>query len=99
MNTVIRETFAKILRETADKIDADNSELNEEQAIWVMELIAHKPMSKEEAAIYLHIHPSRFDTLIREEKLPRGRKRLGFKEKVWYLDEIQNSEYVKSLTN
>ena len=98
MNIAIKEVFVKILRETADRIDAGNSELNEEQAIQVMELIAHRPMSKEETAIHLHIHPSRFDTLIREGRLPKGRKRTGFKEKIWYLDEIENSEYVKSLT-
>ena len=63
-----------------------------------MELIAHKPLTKEEAAMHLHIWPSRFDTLIREGKIPKGRKKLGQKNKIWYLDEIENSEYMKSLT-
>lgn len=95
---IVRKTLSKLLRETADKLDANTSEVDEEQAIKIMELIAHKPMTKEEAALHLHIWPSRFDTLIREGKIPKGRKKLGMKNKIWYLDELDNSEYMKSLT-
>ena len=45
-------------------------------------------MSKESAALYLNMSTSRFDTLVRDGYLPKGRKRIGFKEKVWYQDEI-----------
>lgn len=95
---IIKEAFSKLLRDTADNIDAGNSEVDEEQAIKIMELIAHKPMTKEEASMYLKIWPSRFDTLIREGKIPKGRKKLGSKNKIWYKDELDNSEYMKSLT-
>lgn len=95
---ILKDAFAKLLRETADNIEAGNSELDEEQAIKIMELIAHKPLTKEEAAMHLHIWPNRFDTLIREGKIPQGRKKLGQKNKIWYLDELENSQYVKSLT-
>ena len=95
---IVRNALSKLLRETADKLDANTSEVDEEQAVKIMELIAHKPLTKEEAAMHLHIWPSRFDTLIREGKLPKGRKKLGQKNKIWYLDEIENSQYVKSLT-
>ena len=94
----VKDNLVKILRETADKIDAGNSEIDEEQAVKIMELIAHKTLTKEEAAMHLHIWPSRFDALIREGKIPKGRKKLGQKNKIWYLDEIENSQYVKSLT-
>ena len=96
MINFIKDAFTRLLRDTADKIDADNCEINEEQAIEIMKLIAHQPMSKEEVAIYLHMSTSRFDTLVREHKFPKGRKRLGFKEKVWFKDEID--ECVKPLT-
>ena len=98
MLEIIKENFVKILRETADKIEAGNSEIDEEQALEIMKLVAHYPISKERAAIELHLSPSRFDTLIREGKIPKGRKVIGWKEKQWYLDEIKNSEYAKSLT-
>ena len=44
----VKDNLVKILRETADKIDAGNSEIDEEQAVKIMELIAHKPLTKEE---------------------------------------------------
>lgn len=88
MINCIKTNLVKILRELADKIDAGNSEVNEEQAIEIMKVVAHNPMSKEKAAMYLNMSSSRFDTLIREGYLPKGRKRVGFKEKVWYQDEI-----------
>lgn len=84
----IKKGFVQILRDTADKIDAGNSEIDEEQALEIMKSIAHQSISKESAAIYLNMSTSRFDTLVREGYLPKGRKKLGFKEKVWYKDEL-----------
>ena len=97
----IKKGLVAILRETADKIDAGNSELDEEQAIELMKVVTHTPMSKEEAAIYLDMCTSRFDTLIRTGFLPKGRKKLGHKEKVWYKDEIDNclAKYRKKTSN
>lgn len=87
----IIKQFTKLLRETADKIDAGNCELDDEQAIRLMKIIAHNPLSKEQAARHLHMSTSRFDTLIREGYLPKGRRKLGWKEKVWYEDEIDKA--------
>lgn len=88
----VSEQFVRLLRRTADKIEAGSCELNEEQAIEIMKLIAHQPMSKEQAAIHLNMSTSKFDSLVKLNKLPKGRKRVGFKEKVWYQDELD--EYV-----
>ena len=96
--SIVGKEISRYLRELADKFDAGTTDYDEEQAIKFMQLITHVPMTKEEAAMHLHIWPSRFDTLVREGKIPKGRKIIGFKEKRWYLDEIQNSEYAKSLT-
>ena len=86
--TPIARSIAQLLREIADRIDAGNSEVNEEQAIQLMQLVAHQPLSKEQAARHLNMSTSRFDTLIREGWLPKGRKKLGWKEKIWYEDEL-----------
>lgn len=85
---IVRNTLSELLRETADKLDANTSEINEEQAIKLMELIAHQPLSREEACNYLNISRNRFNELIDLGKLPKGRKRRGFKELVWYKDEL-----------
>ncbi|MBR1834602.1 MAG: hypothetical protein IJ785_03755 [Bacteroidales bacterium] len=93
----IKEQFANLLRKTADKIESGNCELNEEQAIEIMKMIAHQPLSKEQAVLYLNMSTSKFDALVKMNKLPKGRKRMGFKEKVWYQDELD--EYVRIINN
>lgn len=93
----ISEQFVMLLRRTADKIEAGSCELNEEQAIEIMKLIAHQPLSKEQSALHLNMSTNKFDALVKLNKLPKGRKRLGFKEKVWYQDELD--EYVRRITD
>lgn len=88
MNTSLKRIIVKLLRDTADKIDAGNSELSESEAMDIMSVLSHRVMSKEDACIYLNISRSRFDDLVREGKLPKGRKRRGFKELVFYQDEL-----------
>lgn len=88
MTNFVKKYLVKLLRDTADKIDAGNSEINEEQALEIMSVIGHHTMSKEEACLFLNISRSRFDELIRQGKLPKGRKRKGLKELLWYEDEL-----------
>ena len=92
----IKRMIAKLLRETADKIDAGTCELSEQEAMDIMSVVAHNALSKEEACLFLNLRRSRFDDLVREGRIPRGRKRRGFKELIWYEDELR--QYVMSLT-
>lgn len=88
MNNFLKRAVTKLLRETADKIDSGNCELNEEQAMDIMSVLGHEVLSKDEACSYLNLARSRFDDLVREGKIPRGRKRRGFKELCFYKDEL-----------
>lgn len=92
----LNKLIVKLLRETADKIDSGNCELSESEAMDIMSVLAHKAMSKEDACIYLNLSRSRFDDLVRKGKLPKGKKRRGFKELVYYQDELDN--YIKRKT-
>lgn len=83
-----KKLVVKYLREVAEKIDTGTSEITESQAIDVLRVIAHEAMSKEQACNYLNLSRSRFDDLVRERKIPRGQKRKGFKELVWWKDEL-----------
>ena len=78
------------MRETADKIDAGTCELSDSEAMDIMGVLSHQAMSKEDACIYLNLSRSRFDDLVREGKIPKGRKRRGFKELVFYKDELDS---------
>jgi hypothetical protein len=87
---VIRKTVSKMLRQIADKIDGGTCEIDEEQALHIMATIAHEPMSKDVACSYLNISRSKFDSLVAEGSLPKGKKRRGFKELVWFKDELSD---------
>ena len=88
MGVSLKKLIARTLREIASKIDADTCELSEEQAMDIMSAISHEMLRKEEACDYLNLSRSRFDDLVREGKLPKGRKRRGFKELFFYKDEL-----------
>ena len=81
-------TVAKMLREIADRMDKGNTELSDSEAMDIMSSLCHHVMSKDTACKHLNLSRSRFDDLVREGKLPKGRKRVGFKEKLWYKDEL-----------
>ena len=86
--TSLRELVVKYMRDVADKMDVGTSEISESQVMDILRIVAHEVMSKEQACIYLNLSRSRFDDLVRERKIPEGKKRMGFKEKIWYKDEL-----------
>lgn len=84
----LNKLIVKYLREVADKIETGNCELSETEAMDIMSVLGHQVMSKEDACIYLNLSRSRFDDLVREGRLPKGRKRRGFKELCFWKDEL-----------
>ena len=76
------------LKNVADKIDTGTCEISDEQAMDIFRVIAHEPLSKEQACDFLNISRSNFDGMVREGKLPKGRKVKGYKELRWYKDEL-----------
>lgn len=95
MQDAIVNIAVRLLRETADRIDAGNSNITEEEAMDIMSTLCHRAMSKEEACSHLNLSRSRFDDPTREGKLPKGRKRRGFKELVYYQDELDRCKIKK----
>ena len=91
MKLSLIQTIARLLRDTADKLDAGNSEMSESQAVDILAMLTHVPMSKSQACEYLNLSRSRFDDFVREKKIPKGRKSVGFKELSWYKDELDEA--------
>lgn len=87
----------KLLRKAANDIEIGNSELSDAEAMDLLSAATHQVMSKETACQYLNLSRCRFDDLVRARKLPRGKKRIGFKELVWWRDELDAS--VKAMKN
>lgn len=80
--------LTKLMRDTADKIDAGNCELSADEAMDLLNVLSHESLSKDQACSFLNLSRSRFDDLVREKKIPKGRKVRGFKELRWYKDEL-----------
>ena len=86
---VIKEELLKIV----DNIDAGNSNISEEEGnsiINALKAFTEKdtPMSKYQAFNYLHISRATFDNLIREGKIPQGKKQQGFNELQWFKKDL-----------
>lgn len=83
--------LGKLLRKVVDDIETGNSHITEEEEKKIIEAIneATEPkLSKYQACQMLNIQRSAFDKLVREGKLPRGSKQIGFKELFWKKSDI-----------
>lgn len=87
MLNVIRNLLSNIL----DNIDSGNSNITEEEGKQIIDLLSNitEPrLSKYQACQYLNISRAKFDNLVREGKLPEGKRQIGFKEKFWKKSDI-----------
>ena len=94
------QVIKKLLLKIVDDIDAGNSEMSEKELYEVTDLLKRynfrdKYISKYQAFTYLNISRAKFDNLVKEGVLPRGKKIEGFKELQWSLKEIK--EYGKKV--
>lgn len=84
--------ISQSLRQLADDIDDGKFECDQEQIECMVTQLAEfnkdRPLSKAQACDYLKISRSTFDKLIRDGVLPKGRKRLGFKELSWTKEQL-----------
>lgn len=88
-----------LLLQVIDNIDAGNSNMSESEQSEVLDYLLKLTkkddrLSKYQACEYLNIGRATFDNLVKDGKLPRGKKQAGFKELSWYkkdLDEFINT--------
>lgn len=87
------QTIKKLLLSIVNDIDAGNSNIDEEEATQIARVLKNmrkdNPMSKYQAYTYLGVSRATFDNLVRDGKLPEGRKIPGFKEKIWYKKDLK----------
>lgn len=89
------QTIKRLLLKIVDDIDAGNSYIDENEAIELIgslkEMVrTDKPMSKYQAYTFLNMSRAKFDNLVREGKIPRGKKVVGFKELQWFEKDLRN---------
>lgn len=83
-----------LLQNCIDRIDAGNSNLSAEEEMEVIEIFKNytnkdRKLSKYQACKYLNISRATFDNYIRDGKIPRGKKEVGFKELFWKESELR----------
>lgn len=91
MQNPLDKLIAKELRTIADKFDAGNSHLSEEEQSGILAMLTHTSMSAEEVCSYLHISRPTLTNYIRNGTIPKGRKLRGRNELIWYKDELINA--------
>ena len=83
--------ISKLLRQLADDVDEGKFECDEEQMSNTITQLAEfngSILSKAQACNYLGISRSTFDKMVKEGKIPRGKRRMGFKELSWTKEQL-----------
>lgn len=83
---VMLKVLRSLLEQLINDIDSGNSNIPEEQeleTIQFIQKITSKQLSKLESANYIGVSRATFDNYINRGLIPKGIKRLGFKELSW----------------
>ena len=89
MINIIKSILNSIIKD----IDAGNSNITEEDEAKILKVLnkyTHKDekLSKYQACQYLNVSRATFDNYIRDGKLPKGIKQVGFKELSWFKKDL-----------
>ena len=91
MSVENNEMLGEALIALGRRIKAGKCELSQEQADGIfaeIEKAVDVPISKEQACSMLGISRSTFDARVAAGQLPKGRHRRGFKELIWFKNEL-----------
>lgn len=90
----MREGLRMLLGDELIKIGNDiklnRCPMTDEQGLDILDIVRHKPLNKTQACEYVGLARSRFDDLVRDGILPKGRKDKGGKL-YWYQDELDKA--------
>ena len=102
MSSKVMNVISNLLKSIADDIDCGNSNLTEDEALKVTEVLRSfidktERISKYEACRYLNVSRATFDNYVRAGLLPRGEHHIGFKELSW--DKKTLDKFIESQRN
>ena len=84
----MKDILIKTLESLLDKVKQDSCELTKEEMLEAINVLEkannNRGMSKAEACKYLNLSRSTFDTYVRYGWIPKGEKRMGFKNYLGY---------------
>lgn len=84
----------KYLEQIIQDIESGNSNISAEEELQIADLLVkftdkNRKLSKYQACEYLGVSRATFDNLVREGKLPKGRKQQGFKELFYFESDLR----------
>ena len=88
---VMLKVLRSLLEQLINDIDSGNSNIPEEQeleTIQFIQKITSKQLSKLESANYIGVSRATFDNYIKNGWIPKGEKRMGFKELSWFKSDL-----------
>lgn len=88
------QIIKKLLLGIIDNIDSGNSNMTDEEALHAVHLLKEvyrrdMPINKYQACQYLNMSRAKFDNLVREGKLPKGKKIAGWRELAWFKRDLK----------
>lgn len=86
MYMVMLKVLRNLLQQIIDDIDSGNSNMSQDNQLEAIQLIQKfysNDLSKLEAAEYIGVSRATFDNYIKNGWIPKGTKRVGFKELSW----------------
>lgn len=96
-------TIKQLLLNLANNINSDNCSISEKEALELIHLLEaysakaqNNRLSKYKACEALKVSRATFDNLVKQGKLPKGKKEEGFKELSWDKKDIDN--YINNTT-
>lgn len=90
MREGLRNLLGDELIRIGNDIKLNRCPMTDEQGLDILDIVRHKPMNKTQAYEYIGLARSRFDDLVRDGILPKGRKDKGGKL-YWYQDELDKA--------
>ena len=88
ISSPVKELVANLLISYGNNIKNGNTNVSIDECTNILSCIAHIAMSKEEICDELNLSRSRFDDLVRDGILPKGKKVKHKNNLVWYKDEV-----------
>ena len=93
------QTIRMLLQQYINDIDSGNTNIDESQQREVIELlqkINSKQLSKIESANYIGVSRATFDNYVKNGLIPKGQKKLGWKELSWNKSDLDKFLDVKN---
>ena len=88
------DVIAQLLEQCLGNIKAGTSNISEEDQLEIVAMLKKytdkdRRLSKYQACTYLNMSRATFDKYVRDGKIPKGKKEVGFKEIFWNESELR----------